>query len=86
MADEITYYAIVNNFSTREEPRGVLRRINDERGERDEIFGPELKWEFSPLLIEYEHGELGTRFYPISAEEAERIVQRIRDGAPYEDL
>lgn len=86
MADDISYYAIVNRFSSRERPAGVLRRVKCERGERDEAFGRDLKWGFSPLLIEYEHGDLGNQFIPISEEEAEQIVERIRSGAPYEEL
>ena len=27
MADKVTYYAIVNDLSSREQPAGVLRRI-----------------------------------------------------------
>jgi hypothetical protein len=86
MADEatVTYYAIVNDFSSRERPAGVLRRIKDERGQRDETFGRDLEWGFSPVLIEYEHGDAGHRFYPVTEEEAEAIVERIRLGAPYE--
>ena len=86
MADEatVTYYAIVNDFSSRERPGGVMRRITDERGQRDEAFGRDLKWGRTSMLIEYEHGELGHRFFPITEEEAERIVERIRLGAPYE--
>lgn len=86
MADEptVTYYAIVDDFSSRERPAGVLRRIKDERGRRDETFGRDLKWGFSPALIEYEHGDSVRKFYPITEEEAERIVERIRLGAPYE--
>lgn len=86
MADEVTYYAIVDDFSSRERPAGVLRRIKDERGERDEGFGRDLKWAFTALLIEYEHGNLGNQFIPISEEEAKQIVERIRRGAPYEEL
>ena len=39
MAEETSYYAIVNDFSSREEPGGVLRRIKHDGGERDETFG-----------------------------------------------
>lgn len=86
MADEVsvTYYAIVDDFSSREQPGGVMRRIRDERGQRDEGFGRDLKWGRTALLIQYEHGDMTNKFYPITEEEAERIVERIRLGAPYE--
>lgn len=86
MADEVTvtYYAIVDDFSSRERPGGVMRRIRDERGQRDEGFGRDLKWGRTGLLHQYEHGDMTNKFYPITEEEAERIVERIRLGAPYE--
>ena len=78
MAEEITYYAIINDFSSREHPGGVLRRIKHDRGERDETFGNDLTWARSPLLYEHEHGDLENKFIPITEEEANRIVERIR--------
>jgi hypothetical protein len=78
MAEEITYYAIVNDFSTSEQPGGVLRRIKHDGGQRDESFGSSLQWEHSPLLYAYERGDLTNDFYPISEDEAMRIVDRIR--------
>jgi hypothetical protein len=44
MAEEITYYAIVNEFSSRERPGGVLRRIRNEAGRLDEAFTRDLEW------------------------------------------
>lgn len=86
MADEVTatYYAIVDDFSSRAEPGGVLRRIKDERGRRDEAFSRSLTWVRTGILYAWEHGDLTNRLYPITEEEAERIVERIRLGAPYE--
>jgi len=78
MAEEITYYAIINDFSSRERPGGVLRRIKHDSGERDETFGSDLAWGRSSLMHSYERGDLTNRFVPISEEEAGRIVERIR--------
>ena len=39
MAEKITYYAIIDEFSSREQPVGVLRRSRHDEGERDETFG-----------------------------------------------
>ena len=50
MAEEISYYAIVNDFSSIDRPAGVLRRIKSDGGERDETFGTDLKWGRSALL------------------------------------
>jgi hypothetical protein len=79
MAEEITYYAIVDGYSSSEYPAGVLRRIRYDGGERDETFGRDLKWAHSSLLYEHEHGDLENKFIPISEEEANRIVERIRE-------
>jgi len=78
MAEEITYYAIVDDYSSRAEPAGVLRRIKHDDGERDETFGSDLKWAHSSLLYSYERGDLENKFVPISEEEAQGIVERIR--------
>lgn len=78
MAKEISYYAIVNDFSSADRPAGVLRRVKSDGGERDETFGTDLKWGRSGLLNAYEHGDLTNDLIPISEEEADRIVARIR--------
>jgi hypothetical protein len=78
MAEKITYYAIIDEFSSRERPAGVLRRVENDEGEIDEVFSRNLKWEFSPLLYSAERGDLANDFVPISEEEASRIVERIR--------
>jgi hypothetical protein len=78
MAEEIIYYAIVNDFSSRDQPGGVLRRVKDDGGERDETFGSDLRWGRSSLLYAYERGDLTNRLIPINEDEAERIVERIR--------
>jgi hypothetical protein len=78
MAEEITYYAIVNEFSSRERPGGVLRRIKHDGRQRDEAFTRDLVWKRSPSLHSSERGDTMNDFYPITEEEAMRIVDRIR--------
>ena len=78
MAEEITYYAIVNEFSSRERPGGVLRRIKHDGGQRDEAFTRVLVWKRSPSLHSSERGDTMNDFYPITEDEAMRIVDRIR--------
>jgi hypothetical protein len=85
MTDKITYYAIIDQFSSRERPAGVLRRVENDEGEVDEAFSRNLKWEFSPLLYSAERGDLANDFVPIGEEEAERIVARIRGLAAPEE-
>lgn len=81
MAKRTTYYAIVNDFSHRDQPRGVLRRVEDDEGQNDEVFSRDLTWEFSDLLYAAERGDTMNDFVPITEEEAMRIVDRIRREA-----
>jgi hypothetical protein len=78
MPAKITYYAIVDDFSTREDPGGVLRRIIDDEGRDDQAFTTNLKWEHSGSLYSYERGNLDNQFYEITEDEAGRIMERIR--------
>lgn len=78
MPTKITYYAIVDDYSSRDEPAGVLRRTETADGQNDEQFGHDLEWTYSPLLYSYERGSLDNKLYEISEDEANRIVERIR--------
>jgi hypothetical protein len=78
MAEGTTYYAIVNDFSSRAEPFGVIRRVKQNGGQRDEVFSRDLTWKHTVLLYSAERGDLTNDMIPISAAEAERIVARIR--------
>jgi hypothetical protein len=82
MADKVTYYAVVDDLSSREQPAGVFRRTCTEDGGRsDEAFTRNLIWEFSPALISAERGDLQNEFIEISEDEANQIVARIRARA-----
>lgn len=81
MAEEITYYAIVNEFSSRERPGGVLRRIRHGSGQRDEAFTRDLVWKRSDSMHSAERGDTMNDFVPISEDEAMAIVDRIRREA-----
>lgn len=78
MADKITYFAIVDESSSRTRPSAVLRRVENDEGEVDEVFSRNLKWEFSPLLYAAENGDLTNDFAEITEGEANEIVARIR--------
>ena len=85
MAEKITYYAILDEFSSRDQPGGVLRRVVNDEGQVDEAFSRNLRWEFSSLLYAAERGDTMFDFVPISEEEASRIVERIRALADAEE-
>jgi hypothetical protein len=79
MADKVTYYAIVDDLSSLEQPVGVLRRIYFEvGGRRDEAFSQDLVWERTSLLASAERGDLQNEFIEITEDEANQIVARIR--------
>jgi hypothetical protein len=78
MAEGAMYYAIVNEFSTREKPFGVVRRLRQNDGQRDEVFSRDLTWKRTNLLYSAERGDLTNDLIPISEEEADRIVARIQ--------
>ena len=79
MTDKVTYYAIVNDLSSRERPSGVFRRTYFESGgKRDEAFTRDLVWERSASLVSAERGDLLNEFIEITEDEADLIVERIR--------
>jgi hypothetical protein len=78
MPPQIIYYAIVNEFSSRAHPAGVIRRIVDDDGRDDQAFTRNLTWEHTGTLYSYERGDGDNQIYEISEEEANRIVERIR--------
>ena len=80
MAEETTYYAIVDDHTSLAAPVGVLRQFKtDDR--RDESFGQDLEWRFSPIRHAVERGDSQYELIPIGEDEAERIVARIRELA-----
>jgi hypothetical protein len=79
MPDKVTYYAVVNDLSSRERPAGVFRRTYFEGGgRRDEAFTRNLSWERSVSLVSSERGDTQNEFIEITEGEANQIVERIR--------
>jgi len=79
MVDTVTYFAVVNDLSSREQPVGVFRRTYTEDGGRsDEAFTRNLRWEYTTSLISAERGDLDNEFIEITEDEANQIVERIR--------
>jgi hypothetical protein len=81
MAEEVTYFALIDDYSTREHPGGVIRRVKHDQGQRDEAFTRDLVWKRTTLLYAAERGDTMNDFVPITEEEAMRIVDRIRSEA-----
>ena len=83
MTDKITYYAMFDEDTSRETPRTVLRRVETDDSQIDELFSRDLTWERSPLLHGAERGDTMFDFTEITEEEANQIVGRVR--APADD-
>ena len=81
MAEKITYYALIDDFSSRAEPGGVLRRVGRDGSNVDEVFSRNLTWDPSPLLRGAERGDTMFDFAEITEDEASEIVARIRAEA-----
>ena len=79
MPNKVTYYAVVNDVSSRERPAGVFRRTYFADGGRsDEAFTRNLVWERSVSLVSAERGDLQNEFIEITEGEANQIADRIR--------
>ena len=79
MPDKTTYYAIVDDLSSRERPAGILRRVYFESGgRRDEAYSQNLVWERTSLLVSLERGDPQYEFIEIPEGEANQIVEHIR--------
>ena len=81
MSAKVTYYAIVDALSSREEPAGLLRRVEHKDGQRDEAFGYDLAWRHTFLLYSAERGNLDNQMHEIGGAEADRIAARIRQSS-----
>jgi hypothetical protein len=79
--EEVTYYAIVDAFSSRRRPAGVLRRIRRDGKQRDEAFGRNLAW--GPATGRYAGS--GAELHKITGEEAGQIVARLLRAAARQD-
>jgi hypothetical protein len=79
MPDKVTYYAVVNDLSSRERPAGLFRRTFTEAGGlRDEAFTRNLVWKSSSSLISAERGDLQNEFIEITEEEADQLMDQLR--------
>ena len=80
MPDKVTYYAVVDDLSSREQPAGVLP-AHLHRGRWLGAMRRSLRisvWEHSTSLISAERGDLQNEFIEITEDEANQIVERIR--------
>jgi hypothetical protein len=78
MPDKITYYAIVDDLSSRQRPAGLFRRTYFESGGKsDEAFTTSLVWKRSPSLVSAERGDLENDFIEITEDEANQLLEEL---------
>lgn len=76
--EAITYYAVVDEFSTRQSPAGVLRRVRRDGRQQDEEFGRRLAWGGTGRYRgDPPVSESGDELHEISAAEAGEIIGRM---------
>jgi hypothetical protein len=79
MSQKITYYAIVGGDRTVDNPSGLVRRLQHDDGADDEALRKDFSWKFTPLIVEWERGDLGEELIEVSHHKAEKIIQYFRD-------
>jgi len=85
--DKITYYAIIGEDRTIDNPYGLARRLEHDDGPSDEALRKDFSWKATPVIAESERGDFADELVEVSHQQAERIVQYFRerwrpDGQP----
>jgi hypothetical protein len=79
MPDKVTFYAVINDLSSRQSPAGLFRRTFTEAGGlRDEAFTRNLVWKNSSSLLSAERGDLDNEFIEITEDEASQLMEELR--------
>lgn len=79
MAEKITYDAIIDHRATREDPAGLARRREDDEGVHYEALGVGGAWHFSAIIPEWKRGESVDDLIEVDKDEANRIIERLRE-------
>jgi uncharacterized alpha-E superfamily protein len=78
--EKITYYAVVGESRTIENPSGLVRRRHASTGPVDESLTRDLSWTFTDAIYQLERGEnFGPELVEISEDEAEGLIERFRE-------
>ena len=79
MPSAITYYAIVGEDRTIDNPYGLARRLEHDNGASDEALRKDFSWQFTPVIVEWERGDFADELIEVSHEQAEKIIQYFRE-------
>jgi hypothetical protein len=84
MPHKITYYAVIGGDRTVNNPYGLVRRLQHDDGPSDEGLRKDFSWDFSPAIVEWEHGDLDDELVEVSHEQASKIINYFRSRwGPY---
>lgn len=79
MTRKTIYYALLLEGDSRISPSGLARREIDDNGDlRDEAFKKDGSWGYTPVIASAERGDMTFDLVEVTAEEADRIVERFR--------
>jgi len=81
----ITYYAVIADNRTIENPCGLVRRLEHDDGPSDESMRTDFSWAVSPLIAEWERGGLGHELVEITHAQASKIIAYFRMRWLYEE-
>jgi len=76
---KITYYAIVGEDRTIDNPYGLARRLEHDDGPSDEVLRKDFSWSFTPVIVEWERGDFADELLEVSHEQADKIIQYFRE-------
>ena len=80
MPDKITYFAVVDNDTTVEQPYGLVRRLEfDGDGFTDETLRRDFSWLFTPAIVEWKRGDLSYDLVEVSHAQASKIIEYFRE-------
>ena len=83
MPDKITYYAIVAGGQPVDKPDGLVRRLEfDGDGFTDEGLRVDFSWSFTPIIVEWERGDLGPELVEVNHAQASKIIEYFRAHWP----
>jgi hypothetical protein len=78
--NKITYYAIVGQDRTIDNPWGLVRRLEHDDGPADEGLRKDFSWKFTPVIAEWEHGDFDDELVEVSHEQASKIIEHFRES------
>ena len=78
MPDKITYYAIIGEERTVDNPYGLARRLEHDDGPSDEALRRDFSWQATPVIVEWERGDFEDELVEVSHQQASKIIEYFR--------